>query len=176
MNLSENTNILFTPHAVQVVYVSLRSVNNGGNFNWRTKYIRRCISSSFQWIFLKFHTYHSQLKNCNWYKIGCNQSIWKGTLLEENSTHIAASRLLLNVSFRNSTPITHRPCHANSINLVAIGLNLRALYLKKEVTSPMLSRLLLKGSLWNSTSVTHSSCTKIGIRLFAIGQYERALY
>jgi len=47
-----------------------------------------------KWIFLKFHTYHSLLKHCNFYKTGCIRTISKSSSLEEVSIFAAVSRLL----------------------------------------------------------------------------------
>jgi len=55
------------------------------------------------------------------------------------STHFAVSGLPLTVCFRNSTPITHGPNLANSINLVANGQKLNTLYLKKTVIAEVIT-------------------------------------
>jgi len=51
---------------------------------------------------------------------GCDQSITKGTLLEEHSTFSAVSYLLLKGSFWNSTPITNYACRTIGRTLNAI--------------------------------------------------------
>jgi hypothetical protein len=61
----------------------LRLFNNEGHFTWRSKKFLHCISPSIPRIFLKLHTFHSLHMLYNWYKFGCNRSIKKGTLLEE---------------------------------------------------------------------------------------------
>jgi len=42
---------------------------------------------------MKLHTYHSLGMLYEWYKFGCDQSITRGTLLEEQRISMAESRL-----------------------------------------------------------------------------------
>jgi hypothetical protein len=97
----ETSHLSLTAHALQLVYVWLWSVYNEGHFTWRTKYLLSCILPSLRGIFLKLHTYHSLHMPHNCYKFGCNWSIMKGTLLEEQST-FTVSHLLFDGSFWNS--------------------------------------------------------------------------
>jgi len=68
---------------------------------------------------MKLHTYHSLDMLYEWYKFGCDQSITRGTLLEERIS-LAESRLQFS-DFLNTNFIPHCTCPSNGIGLVVIG-------------------------------------------------------
>ena len=82
---------------------------------------RNCLRSGRSLIFLKLHTYHSLNMPYNRYKFGCDRSITKGILLEEQSTFSTVYRILFKGSYCNSTSNTHCACPTIGISLDAIG-------------------------------------------------------
>jgi len=75
-------------------YFGFQSVNKEGHFTARTKYLLRSISPSILAFSLKLQTNHFLRLRHNWYTFGCDRSITKGTLLDVQSTFVAAAGLL----------------------------------------------------------------------------------
>ena len=74
-DLSETPHLSLTAHALQLVQVWLRSINNEGHFTGITKYLHPYILPSFRGIFLKPHIYHLLCMLYNWYKFCYDRSI-----------------------------------------------------------------------------------------------------
>jgi hypothetical protein len=147
-------------------------VNNEGHFTWRTQYFLHSISP-IPWIFLKLHTYNSLclLYNC---KFGCDQTITKGTLLEEHSTFSTVSPsipwIFLKLHTYHSLHLRYNCCKFGCDRSITKGT------LVKEQSTFSSVSLLFHGSCWNSAPITHCPCAAICISLVALSQYQRALY
>jgi hypothetical protein len=112
-------------------------------------------------IFMKLHTYHSLGMLYKWYKFCCDQSIKRGTLLEEERIFLAESHLQFKRFFFHSTFISHCSCPTIGIGVVAIGQSQRALYLENEVCY----RLYLAFSPRDFYETTYLTLTKHALQL-----------
>ena len=155
-------------HALQLVYVWLRSVNNEGHFTWRTQYFLHCISPSISWIFLKLHIFHS-LRMCYvCYKFVCDRSILKGTFLEEHS--ISPLYLTFYCMDLSETPYLSLIAHALQLVLFWLqSVNNEGHFTCRTITFYTASCPPFHESFWISTPITHCPCAIIGISLAVNG-------
>jgi hypothetical protein len=84
------------------------------NFTWITKYLVGSISDSIPGNILKIHLCQSLRMTYKWWTFGWDWSKMKGTILGEQSTFSAVSRLPFEGISRNASP-------KNDESLVAIG-------------------------------------------------------
>jgi hypothetical protein len=116
----ETVNVSLPAFSTQVVYVCLLSVNKV-HFTGRTKYLLHSISSSINGSSLKLHTCQLLRIRHNCYKLRCDRSIKKGTLLLVQSIFFAAFRLLFIGSPWHCKHISFCPFATTAISFVAIG-------------------------------------------------------
>jgi hypothetical protein len=110
-----------TMHAVQLVELWMRSINNKGHFTWRTKYLLWIIYLLFERAFWKpipTTLFASPTTARSLVAIGQ----YRKALYLKNRTSSTEYCLLFKGSFWNPKPTTQCICPTIGISLVAIGL------------------------------------------------------
>lgn len=117
-DFNETSNLAVDTYTLQLAWVSLRSVDNDGQFTWEAKCFVLPISASIQRTFMKIHTQQTKHMFYKEGDFGCLRSITRASLLVEQNAFPCVPQLALEACYPNSTQRMLRACATHNVSLI----------------------------------------------------------